>query len=498
MLHEPPVLHVAVDLGAGSGRVIVGHADPSGFLLREVHRFQYGARRRDAHLRWDFAAVIDGIRDGVRLAGRASEGLGRRLESIGVDSWAVDYGLLDSSGRLLEDPICYRDERTAGMIERVCAAVPDDVIFTRTGIQFLPLNTLYQLVAHVSEGLPAGAARLLLIPDLCHHALCGSVVTERTNASTTQLLRLDDGQWDEDLFASLDLPLGLMPEVVRAGSELGTLLPDHQRGLDVGPLRVVAPATHDTASAVAGTPLKPGWAYISSGTWSLVGVERNTPLLTDDVARSNFTNEAGVGGTTRFLKNVMGLWMLEACRREWEAAGLSTDYSTLLERVDAIRGCVGVVFPDDRRFFNPASMTAEIRASLEETGQSPAADPVGLTKVILDSLALRYASIISRIETLTGQPIEGIHVIGGGARNDYLNQAAADATGRPVLAGPIEAAAAGNLLVQAIGCGRLASVAEGRSILARSIRPKAFTPRRRHTWMEALTRYEELEAACAT
>jgi rhamnulokinase len=497
MLREPPVLHVAVDLGAGSGRVMVGFADRSGFLLREVHRFQYGALRRGGHLRWDFTAVIDGIREGVRRAGCAAEGLGRRLESIGVDSWAVDYGLLDSGGRLLEDPICYRDERTAGLIEKVSAAVPYDELFKRTGIQFLALNTLYQLVAHVAEGLPREAARLLLIPDLCHHALCGSLVTERTNASTTQLLRLNDGRWDDELFASLDLPRALMPEIVPAGSELGTLSLDHQHALGVGPLRVIAPATHDTGSAVAGTPLRTGWAYISSGTWSLVGVERAAPLVTSEIARSNFTNEAGLGGTTRFLKNVMGLWMLDACRREWDAAGLGTSYSTLLERAEAIRGCVGVVFPDHPRFFNPPSMTAEIRASLEETGQSAPSEPVVLVKVILDSLALRYASIISEIETLTGQAIEGIHIVGGGARNDYLNQATADATGRPVLAGPIEAAAAGNLLVQAIACRRTASLADGRSMLASYVRPKAFTPRRRHTWMEALTLYEELEAARA-
>jgi rhamnulokinase len=487
---------VAIDLGAGGGRAMVGCANPEQVSLHEVHRFKYTARRTDARLRWDFQTVIDGLLESLRRAAHAAEVFGGRLESVGVDAWGVDYGLLDCAGRLLEDPVCYRDERTAGMMEKVSAVMPRDEIFRRTGIQCLAINTLYQLAAHACDGLPEQATRLLLIPDLCHHALCGSMVTERTNASTTQLVRLEDGQWDSGLFASLGLPLHLMPGIVPSGHELGTLLPDRQRALGVGPLRVIAPGTHDTASAVAGTPLRPGWAYISSGTWSLVGVERGVPLATPDVALANFTNESGVGDTTRFLKNVMGLWMLEACRREWDAAGISVDYSMLVDRVAAIDGCLGLICPDHLRFFNPPSMTAEIRTSLIESGQAAASDPVTLTKVILDSLALRYASIIASIEALTGHAIAGIHIVGGGAQNDYLNQATANATGRPVVAGPVEAAATGNVLVQAISCGHLSSLAEGRSMVARTLSPREFAPRGQKTWTDAHNRYEELEAAC--
>lgn len=497
MAREPLPFHLAVDLGAGSGRVIVGCAVGSEFLLQEAHRFRYPARRVAGHLRWDFAELTDGIRAGIRRAPAIADALGGHLVSVGVDSWGVDYGLLDAGGRLVEDPICYRDERTVGIVESVSARIPREEIFRRTGIQFLALNTIYQIAAHVSEGLPLDAARLLLIPDLCHHALCDSVVSECTNASTTQLLRLDNGRWDEELCAAIDLPLRLMPHVVPAGTELGALLPAHQRELGVGPLRVIAPATHDTASAVAGTPLQRGWAYISSGTWSLVGVERVDPLVTNDVARANFTNEEGIGGTIRFLKNVMGLWILEACRREWDAAGLAIDYSTLLARVDAVPGFAGLVFPDHPRFFSPSSMVSEVRVSLTESGQRPPTDPVLLTKVILDSLALRYASVIATIEKLTGTSIEGVHIVGGGAHNWYLNQATADATRRPVLAGPVEAAAAGNLLVQAIACGEVDSLAEGRSMLAQRMPPQAFAPRRRDAWAEAATRYEEIEAGCA-
>jgi rhamnulokinase len=488
----PAALHLAIDLGAGSGRAMLGGVGDSGLVLRETHRFHYAPRRAAGHLRWDFARLIEGLRLGIRGAPLAAQDLGGRLDSVGVDSWAVDYGLLDDGGALLEDPVCYRDERTAGVMEEVSARLGRDEIFGRTGIQFLPFNTIYQLVAHAREGWPTGAARLLMIPDLCHHAFCGSLVTERTNASTTQLLRADDGRWDEDLFARLGLPRALMPEVVPAGTTLGTLAPALQSELGVGPLAVVAPATHDTASAVAGTPLRPGWAYISSGTWSLVGVEREAPLVGEAVARANFTNEMGAFGTVRFLKNVMGLWILESCLREWEAAGHPQALAELLARVEAVGEFAGLVYPDHSRFFNPPSMIAELRASLAGTGQQAPDEPVLLAKVVLDSLALRYASVLATIEELTGRPVPGIHIVGGGSLNAYLNQATADAAGRPVLAGPAEATAAGNVLVQAISRGEVASLAEGRRLLERSVRPREFVPRRAAAWAEAARRYQEM------
>jgi rhamnulokinase len=490
-------LHLAIDLGAGSGRAIVGRIGTSGLVLREAHRFHYAPRQTSGHLRWDFDRLLEGVREGIRRATPVAGELGGRLESVAVDSWGVDYGLLDHGDRLLEYPISYRDGRTEGLVDEVCARVSREEIFARTGIQFLPLNTLYQLVAHVRDGLPANAARLLMIPDLCHHMLCGSLLGEHTNASTTQLLRVDDGRWDATLFARLSLPLALMPEVVPAGTALGTLRPRLQADLGVGALRVVAPATHDTGSAVVGTPLASRWAYISSGTWSLVGVEREAPLVTEAVARANFTNEGGAFGTVRFLRNVMGLWLLEACRREWEAAGQAQGHSDLLARVEAVAGLAGLVFPDDPRFFNPSSMTAELRAALHETGQPAPDDPVLLAKVVLDSLALRYASVLATIERLTGREVPGIHIVGGGALNSYLNQATADAAGRPVLAGPVEATAAGNLLVQAIACGEIASLAEGRQLLRQGAGPRRFEPRRTGAWADAVGRYQEIEARSA-
>jgi rhamnulokinase len=472
---------------------VLGRWDDAGLRLEELHRFQYAPRRAAGHLRWDMQRLLAGLRAGLARARDAVAARGERLASVGVDSWAVDYGLLDAEGRLLEEPVCYRDERTQGVMEAVFARVPRAEIFARTGIQFLPLNTLYQLFAHVREGLPPAAARLLLVPDLCHQFLCGSRVGERTNASTTQLLDARSGTWECGLFEALELPRELMPEVVPDGTPLGTLRPElaDETGLDG--VRVVAPASHDTASAVAGTPLERGWAYVSSGTWSLVGVERSEPVIGPAAEHANVTNEAGACGTVRLLKNVMGLWILESCLREWEAAGRRLAYSELIAAVAAAPGFPGFVFPDHPRFFSPRCMTVELRASLAESGQPAPDDPVLLAKVVLDSLALRYASVLATLERLTGETLSGVHVVGGGSRNDYLNQGTADATGRPVRAGPEEAAAAGNLLVQALGCDALDSLAEGRRRVAGSFAPRRFEPRAAGAWAEAARRYREIE-----
>jgi len=467
---------------------MLGSVSETGLELTEVHRFHYAPAASDGHLRWPFARILEGLEAGLTAAKRAAH---EPIESLGVCSWAVDYGLVDDTGRMLEDPISYRDHRTDGAVERLLREVPKHEIFERTGIQFLQFNTLFQLHAHVREGLPPRAHRLLMIPDLVHHALCGSTVGEYTNASTTQLLDVRTRVWADDLFERLGLPRELMPELVPPGTPLGELDERLQRELGTGPIRVTAPATHDTASAVAGTPLEPGWAYISSGTWSLVGVERDAPLLGEAVGRANFTNEGGAFGTIRFLKNVMGLWILESCRREWESEGRPSDLAELLQAAAAREHSAGVVFPDDPRFFNPESMTAEIHEALAATGQSVPDEPAPLTRVILDSLALRYASVVGTIESLAGERVPGIHVVGGGCRNDYLNQATADASGRPVLAGPVEATATGNLLLQAIAASELRSLAEGRRLIAPARR---FEPRA-STGLEAVSgRYREIEA----
>ena len=487
-------LHVAIDLGAGSGRALVGGIGAAGLHLSEVHRFHYAPRRVGGRLRWDAEGLVEGLRASLRHACDAARVAGAPLASIGVDSWGVDYALVDAAGRLVEEPVCYRDERTNGAMDQVFAIVPRREIFEHTGIQFHPFNTLYQLWAHARAGVPERAAHLLLIPDFCHHLLCGSLMSERTNASTTQLLEVRTGRWDDELFGRLGLPRRLMPEIVAAGTVIGRLRPELRPELGIGEMTVVAPGTHDTASAVAGTPIAPGWAYVSSGTWSLVGVERDEPLLSDAAAGAALTNEAGVFGSVRLLTNVMGLWLLESCRREWEAEGRPQQLEPLLAAVERLPESTGIVHPDDRRLFAPRSMVGALREVLRETGQADTDDPVRLARIILDSLALRYAAVVSAIERVTARTVPGIHIVGGGSRNAYLNQATADACGRQVLAGPVEATAAGNLLVQAIAAGTIASLEEGRRLVALADPPARFEPRHPDRWARAARVYGDIAA----
>jgi rhamnulokinase len=505
-------LYIAVDLGAGSGRVFLGGLREGEFLLEEAHRFHYPPVDEAGHLRWDLAKIFAEIKAGLRCAGERASELGCRVHSLGVDSWAVDYGLLDAGGKLIENPVCYRDERTQGMMEKVFARLSRQEIFARTGIQFLAFNTLYQLYAQKQEGLPETASQLLLIPDLINFFLTGRAAGEYTNATTTQMMNAGSQSWDREILEPLELPAHLLPEIVPAGTELGELKPLLAEELHLEAIKVIATATHDTASAVAGAPLEEGRAYISSGTWSLVGVERRAALINAEVARHNFTNEGGAFGTIRFLKNVCGLWILESCRRQWQERGLEVDYDTLLREVEAIDEYPALIFPDDARFFNPPSMLDAIAEHLAEVGQhgltdaasrSPIASsgfmdhPPVVAKVILDSLAFRYASVLRVIESLTGGRIDGVQIVGGGSLNDYLNQATANASGKMVLAGPVEATVTGNILVQAIAAGRFASLREARQYVARNLQPKKFMPRLSPQLEDAARRYATIEARYA-
>jgi len=342
--------------------------------------------------------------------------------------------------------------------------------------------------------MPARAAHLLLIPDLVNAYLSGRTATEFTNGTTTQLLHAATGSWDQQIIDCLGLPGELLCPIVPAGEALGPLLPDVAAATGLKDAGIVAPATHDTGSAVAGAPLLPDWAYISSGTWSLVGVERSGALIDAEVARHNFTNEGGAYGTTRFLKNVAGLWLLESCRREWQERGQATDYDHLLQRAAALDEAPSLLFPDDPRFFNPPSMLAALAAQLRETGQPVPTEPWVLTRVILDSLALRYASVLRTIESLAGASIEGVQIVGGGSRNAYLNQATATATGKLVRVGPAEATALGNVLVQAVAAGRFGNLSEARRQIAARLRPTTLAPARTGAWDRAQRRYPPIEA----
>lgn len=473
--------YAAVDLGAGSGRVIVGRVGGERIELQEVHRFTHDVRVLAGHERWDFARILAEVEHGLAAAGRAA---GSALCSVGVDGWGVDHGFLDARGRLLADPISYRDARTNGMLARLYARIPRAELHARTGIQCLPINTSVQLLVQLeAREWPGDAARLLMIPDLVHRHLCGAEVCEETNASTTQLLGLaKEGArargWDEELCRLLGIPPAVLPPLVKAGTALGRLRPELARRLGLGAIEVVAPGTHDTASAVAGTPLAPGWAYVSSGTWSLVGVETSAPVLGARASVENVTNEAGVFGTNRLLKNVMGLWLLESCRKSWSRRGPVLAHDELQRALAARPPLAQRLDPDDPRFLNPPDMPAAIADHLRATGQAALEGELSLSQLVLESLARRYAEIVTLLSELTGTPIHGLHVSGGGSQNDFLNQATADATGLPVRAGPVEATALGNVAVQAIHDGAIADLAAARRVIASSFQAREFVPRK--------------------
>jgi len=486
-------LYIAVDLGAGSGRVFVVGVARGELLLEEVRRFQYPPVRLQNHLRWNLPEILEEIKTGIRAASERARQLRRPIQSVGVDSWGVDYGLIDAEGRLHEFPICYRDERTQGVMEQVFAHVSREEIFERTGVQFLAFNTLFQVYAHAQEGIPVNARKLLLIPDLINFFLTGKAVSEYTNATTTQMVDPRTGRWNFEMVNLLGLPKTLLPEIVAAGTELGVVRPEVAAELGGEAVRVVVPATHDTGSAVAGAPIEDGWAYISSGTWSLVGVERDSVLINCEVARLNFTNEGGAFGSIRLLKNVMGLWILESCRREWHQQGLPVDYENLLAEVEKLGPAGPLIFPDDPRLLSPRSMLQAIAEQLAERGQRMPAERSEIAKLILDSLALRYASVLCSIESVTNRKIVGVQIVGGGSQNHYLNQATANATGLRVLAGPVEATVIGNVLVQAIAAGRFGSLAEARRHVAENIRLRRFEPAPSLAFEQTARRFAEIE-----
>ena len=483
-------LYIAVDLGAGSGRVFLAGFDDK-LLLDEVHRFRYPPYFDGQYLRWNFQSIFDEIKLGLRAAGVKASTLGRQIESIGVDSWAVDYGLVSTYGKLVADPICYRDSRTDEAMTSVFGIVPRDEIFDKTGIQFQKFNTLYQLFSEC-RGIE-NASMLLLLPDLINYLLTGKAATEYTNATTTQMVNARTGDWDVDLIDRLGLSRRLLRDIIPAGTQLGTLLPEIAGDVGLDDVAVIAPATHDTASAVAATPLSAGSAYISSGTWSLIGIERDTPLITPDAAQLNFTNEGGVYNTFRFLKNVMGLWIFESCRNEWAKHVNSVEYDDLIRDASAIDGFPGFIFPDDERFLNPESMLDSINTQLSETGQQTQTRAAIVTKIIFDSLAFRYASVLRSIESLTNSKLSGIEIVGGGGRNRYLNQSTANATGLPVRSGLTEATVIGNVLVQAISSGRFESLAEARSYIASKIEFESFAPQTVPDFAEAESPYLAIE-----
>jgi rhamnulokinase len=486
----PPAAVAAVDLGASGGRVMMGTVGEGQQLeLHELHRFPNIPVRVLGTLHWDILALFQGVLDGLGAAAQAGAG----LASLGIDTWGVDYGLLDADGALLGNPVHYRDTRTEGVAGQVLARVPAAELYAITGIQQLPLNTIFQLAAAAGTPQLAAARTLLMIPDLLAYWLTGQAGAELTNASTTQLYDVRAQAWATSLMTRIGIPPGIFPPLRRPGDTIGELLPriTTETGLAT-PVPVLAVGSHDTASAVAAVPAQgQGFAYISCGTWSLVGMELPGPVLSEASFKANFTNETGIDGTIRYLRNVMGLWLLQESVRTWSARGMAADLDTLLAAAAGAPPLRAVVDPDDPGFLTPGDMPGRIAHACRRTGQDPPADPGATVRCILDSLALAYRRTIAEVQELSGRHVDTVHIVGGGARNALLCQLTADACGLPVVAGPVEAAALGNVLVQARALGAAPDDLGGmRQLLRRTQDLRRFAPSHGQTraWEEAAGR----------
>ncbi|MGC4047446.1 MAG: rhamnulokinase family protein [Armatimonas sp.] len=453
---------LALDLGAESGRGVVGTLGDDGRLsLEEIHRFPNGPVRMGSTQYWDLPRLTAELDTAIEKAGE--------VQSLGVDTWGVDFGLIGSKGELVGLPVHYRDARTNGFIEKVFDRVPQSEIFAQTGIQTMQLNTLFQLAAlcETSPKLIDAADKLLFMPDLLHYFLTGEAKTEYTIASTSQLLDAKTRDWSDSLFSALGLPRQLFSTPVPEGTRIG-----ERRGVPV-----IAPGGHDTACAVAAVPAEgTGWAYLSSGTWSLLGLEVPQPILTPDAAAANVTNEGGVAGTIRLLKNIGGLWLVQECRRAWARLGDERSYDKLTRLAAEAMPLTAVIDPDHPSLLAPTDMPAAIRQLCLETGQTPPEGIGATVRCCLDSLALKYRTVLDTLERLSGQKVTTLHIVGGGSQNRLLNQLAADATGRTVIAGPIEATAIGNVLSQALALGLIGSLAELRAIVRASFPLETYTP----------------------
>ncbi len=467
--------YLAADLGAESGRVVLGSLAGGRLEIEEIRRFPNQPVELPSGLYWDAFRLFHEIVEGLTTAGRE-----RRLKpaGIGVDTWGVDFGLLAADGGLIDCPRHYRDPRTNGVPERLFKTVPRAEVFARTGIQIMSINSLYQLYAMRLAHSAAlnGASRLLFMPDLLNYWLTGVERSEVTISSTSQFYDPKARRFAADMMERLDLPSRILAELIEPGSRLGPLLPHLAESTGLGAVPVHAVGSHDTASAVAAVPARgDGWCYISSGTWSLMGVESAAPVIDEQSYNLNFTNEAGVAGRTRLLKNIAGLWLLQECRRAWAAQGERFGYDELMQMAEASGPARAIIDPDD--FLQPGDMPARIAAWCGERSLEAPKTKGEFCRTILESLAHRYCEVLPGLEGLTGSRIHTIHIVGGGSRNSLLNQLVADATGRKVVAGPIEATAAGNLLVQAIGAGEVSGIEAAREIVRQSFPITEFEPK---------------------
>ncbi len=496
-----PTHYLAIDLGAESGRVMLGTLENGRLALEELHRFANTPVTVSGALTWNIPLLFEGIKAGLRQA--AARHL--PIAGISTDSWGVDYMLFDGTGALMSPTFHYRDARTARGVDNALARIGWKPIFEETGIQFMPLNTMFQLAAETPERL-ARAAQMLPIADAFNFMLCGVARVDESSASTTQLYNPRTRRWSEKLLRALELPGRLFPPIVPCATKLGPLLPEVMRDTGLAAVEVIASCSHDTAAAVAAVPAdsipqnpdpgrqSPSWAYLSSGTWSLMGVELPSPVITDACRELNFTNEIGHGSTVRLLKNIIGLWLVQECRREWAEAGREFDYPALTELAAAAPPFVSLINPADSRFVAPDGMLRKIADFCRETGQPEPATPGATIRCALESLALLYGRTLRQIEQLLGTKFERLHIVGGGSRNALLNQFAASALQIPVLAGPVEATALGNVAVQALALGHLPSLAAAREIIRASSETVPFHPEAAVEWDRQAARFERIMA----
>ena len=483
--HSKPYL--AFDFGAESGRAVLAHLQSGILTTEEVHRFQNEPVEYGGSLHWDVPRLWLEVRKSLACVEQVE------LAGIGVDAWGVDYALLGERGELLQNPYHYRDRRTQGIMEEVFRNVRKEEIYGATGIQFMPINTLYQLFAAQRDTptLVKAAKELLTIPDLFNYWLTGNAVCEFTNATTTQLVDPFRRSWATDLMQEVGLPPELPAPIVEPGTIIGTLRPSMAQNSSLARTPVIAPACHDTGSAVAAITARDGTAFLSSGTWSLIGTELDAPIVTPQALKLNFTNEGGVNGTTRLLKNVMGLWILQGCRNYWTTKGQSADYRELVELAGREPAFKHLVDPDGECFLRPANMPAAVDDFCRKTNQPAPSSPGAYVRCVMESLALKYRRVLGNLEQLCGKHIEQLRVIGGGSKNRMLNQFTADATGRRVLAGPAEATALGNIAIQILASGEASSLQEVRAIVDRSFPTEVFEPLETEKWEQQTERFEQ-------
>lgn len=490
-------VYLAVDLGASSGRVVAGRFTGEQLSLEEIHRFGNGPVTFAGTMHWDVLRLWSDIQDGLRAArGR----YGSQIVSLGLDTWGVDYALLDADDQLVGNPTHYRDSRTNGMFDVAFGLVSREEIFAATGLQFMEINTLYQLLSMQRAGSRqlADAKTFLMMPDLFHWLLTGEKGNEFTDATTTQFFNPSTRSWATGLLDKLQIPTDMFQTIIQPGTDLGTLRSEVARDTGLADARVVVPGTHDTASAVMAVPTasspsdQPDWCYISSGTWSLMGVEVPSPILTDTCREMNFTNEGGVGDTIRVLKNISGLWLIQECRRTWQQAGNDLDWGQMVSLAADAPALTALINPHDARFVAPDSMPASIAEFCQQTGQNVPQSEGQIVRCALESLALCYRQVLAMLEELTGGQIATIHIVGGGTQNELLCQMAANACGRHVVAGPIEATAIGNIMMQAVAHGDVASITQARDVIRNSFPVKEYSPQNVDAWSEAFARFEAL------